>query len=83
MQSLEKIELPSQLVAVLADPLLQKLMVLRPNKEADARVSSWASSCISDVINGDAGPELLLDMVQFYQDYVSVAKVGCNQSCLV
>jgi len=75
VQNLEKIELPNQLVAVLADPLLQKLMVLRPNDEASSRVNNWTASCVLDVHNGDAGAESLLDMIQVLQDYVSNTQV--------
>lgn len=82
MRNLEKIELPSQLVAVLADPLLQKLMTLRANHDADDRVSNWIDSCISDVRNGDAGAELLLDMVEVLQGYVSNTQVGSPVSSL-
>jgi hypothetical protein len=42
--NLERIELPSQLVAVLADPLLQKYLTLRSSEEANARISYWLQS---------------------------------------
>lgn len=76
VRNLEKIELPSQLVAVLADPLLQKLMILRPDKEASVRVKNWVTACAKDVKAGDAGAEVLLDVVEVLQDYVSATKVG-------
>jgi centromere protein I len=76
VQNLEKIELPNQLVAVLADPLLQKLMTLRASSdEASSRIMNWVESCVMDARNGDAGPELLLDIVQVLQDYVSNTQV--------
>ncbi|KAL1877621.1 hypothetical protein VTK73DRAFT_8445 [Phialemonium thermophilum] len=70
-KNLDKIELPSQLIAVLADPLLQKLMALKPNNEAHMRVNNWVLSCLSDVSSGNAGIDVLLDMVEILQDYVS------------
>lgn len=75
MLNLEKIELPNQLVAVLADPLLQKLMTLRANHEDYSRVNNWVAACILDVRNGDANAELLLDTVDVLQDYVSNTQV--------
>ncbi|KAB5563217.1 Mis6-domain-containing protein [Coniochaeta sp. 2T2.1] len=74
VRNLEKIELPSQLVAVLADPLLQKLMLLRPNNEATLRVKNWIEACLRDVKTGDAGADVLLDVIDVLQDYVSVTK---------
>ncbi|OIW29534.1 Mis6-domain-containing protein [Coniochaeta ligniaria NRRL 30616] len=74
VRNLEKFELPSQLVAVLADPLLQKLMILRPNNEASARVKNWVAACARDVKSGDAGAEVLLDVIEVLHDYVSATK---------
>ena len=74
-RNLEQIELPSQLVAVLADPLLQKLMTLRPHSEANVRVNNWVKACMTDATNGDAGAEVLLDVVEVLQDYVAATKV--------
>jgi centromere protein I len=76
VRNLEKIELPSQLVAVLADPLLQKLMILRPDNEASLRVSNWINACIMDVRTGDADASVLLDVIEVLQDYVSATKVS-------
>ncbi|KAK3327686.1 Mis6-domain-containing protein [Cercophora scortea] len=70
VENLEKIELPTQLVAVLADPLLQKLLLLRPDAEGFARISNWVAACMSDVANGDADSDLLLDMVEVIHGYV-------------
>ncbi|KAK1775782.1 Mis6-domain-containing protein [Copromyces sp. CBS 386.78] len=72
--NLEKIELPTQLVAVLADPLLQKLMLLRPDAEGLSRVYNWVTACLDDVRSGDADPSLLLDMVDIIHDYVVSTK---------
>ncbi|KAK3684824.1 Mis6-domain-containing protein [Podospora appendiculata] len=69
VENLEKIELPTQLVAVLADPLLQKLLLLRPDAEGFARISNWVAGCMSDVANGDADSDLLLDMIDVIHSY--------------
>lgn len=77
VNSLEKIEMPSQLVAVLADPLLQKFLLLRPSQEASQRISNWLMACVGDVASGDTDPSFLLDMVEVIRDYVLSTKVCC------
>lgn len=74
MARLEKIELPNQLVAVLADPLLQKLMLLRPNDEARQRIDSWIAACTADIASGEA-PSLLMEMMEIIHSYVLSTKV--------
>ncbi|KAL2129135.1 hypothetical protein VTI74DRAFT_8183 [Chaetomium olivicolor] len=69
VRNLEKIELPTQLVAVLADPLLQKFLLLRPDGEASSRVSNWVLACLQDVASGDADSVLLFDMLEVIHDY--------------
>ena len=75
MQNLEKIELPNQLVAVLADPLLQKLLHLRPDDDAHKRASNWMMACISDIAAGDADPSSIADILESVRDYAVSAKV--------
>ncbi|KAK0754561.1 Mis6-domain-containing protein [Schizothecium vesticola] len=74
VENLDKLELPAQLVAILADPLLQKLMLLRPNAEGFSRISNWVTGCLIDVAGGDADPSLLLDLVDIVHDYVVCTK---------
>ncbi|KAK4204274.1 Mis6-domain-containing protein [Triangularia verruculosa] len=74
VNNLEKIEMPSQLVAVLADPLLQKFLLLRPSEEATQRISNWLMACVGEVACGDTPPSLLLDMVEVIHDYVLSTK---------
>ncbi|KAK4226522.1 centromere protein I [Podospora fimiseda] len=74
VQNLEKIEMPTQLVAVLADPLLQKFLLLRPNAEAFSRISSWLMACLGDVTSGDADPVFWLDMIEVIHDYAVSTK---------
>lgn len=75
VRNIEKIELPSQIVAVFGDPLLQKLMLLRPRHDASTRVGNWIQGCIADVRTGDADASVLLDVIEVLQDYVSANKV--------
>lgn len=75
VKNLEKIELPTQLVAVLADPLLQKFLLLRPDAEASSRVSNWLMACLGDVSSGDADSEIFLEMVEVINSYALATKV--------
>ncbi|KAI5461204.1 Mis6-domain-containing protein [Mariannaea sp. PMI_226] len=74
VKNLEKIELPSQLVAVLADPLLQKLIQLRPSEDSDQRIANWLNSALQDVLDGDADESLLFDVLDVLKEYVVSAK---------
>ncbi|KAK1760496.1 centromere protein I [Echria macrotheca] len=74
-KNLEKIELPTQLVAILADPLLQKLLLLRPDAEAFERIENWLRACIDDVAGGDAEPSSLLDLVEILHEFVLSTKI--------
>lgn len=75
VKNLDKIELPNQLVAVLADPLLQKFLLLRPNIEGASRISNWLMACLGDVASGDADSGLLLDMLEVVHDFAVATKV--------
>ncbi|KAK3377995.1 Mis6-domain-containing protein [Podospora didyma] len=72
--NLENIELPTQLVAIMADPLLQKLLLLRPDAEAYSRIGNWLMACMGDVTSGDADFSLFLDMLDVVHDYVTSTK---------
>ncbi|KAI1072298.1 hypothetical protein LB507_002796 [Fusarium sp. FIESC RH6] len=74
VNNLDKLELPNQLVAVLADPLLQKLMVLRPSIESDQRIANWLSSALQDVKDGDADEATLFELLDILRDYVISTK---------
>lgn len=74
--NLEKIELPNQLVAVLADPLLQKLMLLRPSDESQSRVDHWIRACVSEVASEDSDPDALMDLLEIVHDYLQRTKVS-------
>lgn len=75
-KNFENIELPNQLVAVLADPLLQKLLLLRPSQEAFARVENWLTACVSSAANGDTNREELVDLIEVVHDYITSTRVS-------
>ncbi|CAJ2507310.1 Uu.00g084960.m01.CDS01 [Anthostomella pinea] len=72
VKKLETIELPNQLIAVLGDPLLQKVMLLRPQAEAQQRASNWLNSYAHDLMSGDAVN--LVDILEALKAYVSATK---------
>lgn len=80
--NLEKIELPTQLVAVLADPLLQKLLLLRPTAEGFTRVSNWITACMGDVASGDGDINFLLDVLDVIHDYTISTRVRGRHNSL-
>lgn len=72
---LEKIELPNQLIAVLADPLLQKLLLLKPDLESYQRVGNWLASFAHDALDGEADSGIM-DILETLADYTSRTKVS-------
>ncbi|KAI1823349.1 Mis6-domain-containing protein [Xylaria intraflava] len=68
VKNLEKIELPNQLIAILGDPLLQRLLLLRPQAQAHLRVCSWINSYAQDVMAGDSDIPLvgILNTLKIY-----------------
>jgi centromere protein I len=80
VQNMDRIELPNQLVAVLADPLLQKLLLLRPNAEAYQRVANWLSSVLQNVIDGDADEATLWEVLDVVKEFVVQSKVSQNST---
>lgn len=67
--------LPSQLVAVIADPLLQKLPLLRPDEEAYVRVNNWMMAVLQDIRSGEADASTINDVLGLLHEYVVVSKV--------
>ncbi|RFU78813.1 hypothetical protein TARUN_3380 [Trichoderma arundinaceum] len=76
VQNMDRLELPNQLVAVLADPLLQKLLLLRPNAEAYQRVANWLSSALQNVMEGDADEAMLWEVLDVVKEFVVQAKAN-------
>ncbi|KAM0492124.1 hypothetical protein ACHAP8_010121 [Fusarium lateritium] len=74
VKGIDKLELPNQLVAVLADPLLQKLLVLRPSSESDQRIANWLNSALQDVQDGDADEATFFEILDIFRDYVVSTK---------
>lgn len=71
---LEKIELPNQLVAVLHDPLLQKLLMLRPDADAHQRAVNWLMSYAQDLDNGHSEISTA-ELFDRFRSYVTATKV--------
>jgi centromere protein I len=81
VEKLEKIELPNQLVAVMGDPLLQRLLQLRSDDTTLRRVDNWLMAFFEDqVADGVRSEATLLDMLASIRDYARFTKVGsCSQ----
>jgi centromere protein I len=75
-EKLEQFELPSQMAAVLADPLLQKLMLLRPEPQAKERLEAWLDGCLQDIVSGELDERFLSDMLEVIRSYVVSTQVG-------
>lgn len=71
--NLEKIELPDHLVAVLVDPLLQKFMMLRPDKNLK-RALAWMDTQIGEVLNGDADDEAVENTIKLIREFARSTK---------
>lgn len=76
VQVMDKIELPNQLAAVLADPLLQKLLALRKDETTSRRVTQWIGAALADFLEGNADNRTFVDMMDVLADYVARTKVG-------
>ncbi|PMB68138.1 hypothetical protein BM221_006315 [Beauveria bassiana] len=75
VEKMDRLELPNQLVAVLADPLLQKLLLLRPSGESFLRVANWLNAALQDVVDGDADEATLWEMMEVVRDFVVQTKL--------
>ncbi|CEJ81095.1 hypothetical protein VHEMI01241 [[Torrubiella] hemipterigena] len=74
VQKMDKLEMPNQLVAVLADPLLQKLLILRPSAEANQRIANWLNAVMQDIIEGEADYATLWEVLSVVRDFVVQTK---------
>ncbi|KAL2760482.1 hypothetical protein ACRALDRAFT_2092897, partial [Sodiomyces alcalophilus JCM 7366] len=75
VNNLEKIELPNQLAAVLADPLLQKLVLLRKDYLVTRRIVHWVEAALDDILTGTADTKTFVDTMEVLEDYVSRVKM--------
>ncbi|KAI0119997.1 Mis6-domain-containing protein [Nemania sp. FL0031] len=73
VKNIEKIELPNQLIAILHDPLLQKLLFLRPQAQAHLRACHWLSSYAQDMMAADSEVHLA-DILNILKSYVTATK---------
>ncbi|KAI3551127.1 hypothetical protein CABS01_11405 [Colletotrichum abscissum] len=73
-QTVEKIELPNQLAAVLADPLLQKFVALKKDDAASKRVVHWIDAVLEDVLNGHADDKSFAETMEMLEEYVARVK---------
>lgn len=80
VRNMDRLELPNQLVAVLADPLLQKLLMLRPEAESYQRVSNWLGAALRDLLDGEADSENIWEFMEVLRDFVVQSKVGYPRS---
>ena len=77
MQNLENIQLPNQLVAVLADPLLQKLLLLKPEEDTFRRIHNWVLNILQDIKSGEADAGTTSEVLGLLYEYVIVVQVCC------
>lgn len=75
VNNLEKVKLPNQLVAVMGDPLLQKLLQLKSTDKTRQRVENWLLAFFEDQLQNDEGSEaVVLDMLSSVLDYTRFTK---------
>lgn len=75
VEKMDQLELPNQLIAVLADPLLQKLLILRPDTESHQRVANWLNSVLQEVVDGETDEATLWELLAVVEDFVVQTKV--------
>lgn len=76
VEKLELIELPNQLVAVIGDPLLQKLLQLKSDDVTLRRVDNWLMAFFEDQLaDGSHSESQLLEMLASIRDYARFTKV--------
>ena len=77
IQKLEKIDLPNQLVAVMGDRLLQKLLQLKSSDTVLRRVDNWLLAFFEDQLEESGSSESrILEMLAAVRDYTNYTKVG-------
>lgn len=80
VRKLEKIELPNQLVSVMGDPALQKLLLLKSSDATLRRVDYWLKAFFDDQsaegdVEEEAGTRRVLEMLEAIREYVRFGKV--------
>jgi centromere protein I len=76
VQKLERIDPPNQLVAVLGDPLLQRLLQLRSSDEYEKRVNNWLYAFFEDQLHHpDPSEAKILEMLEAIDKYTQSTRV--------
>ena len=83
----EKIELPSQMISALDDPLLQKYVYLRNDASHASRIDDWLAlffdAQLEAMKNGEHSVKDLGDVLSSLLGYVQYTKVSCSASISV
>ncbi|KAI9837149.1 MAG: hypothetical protein M1838_004894 [Thelocarpon superellum] len=86
IEKLDLVELPNQAISVLHDPLLQKLLTLRPSDVATQRLERWLSSFFEEELQAaesedrDASPlQSILRGVLDYTRYTKTLPPACGR----
>jgi centromere protein I len=75
VQKLEKIEPPNQLVAVIGDPLLQRLLQLRSSDKYEKRINNWLHAFFEDQLhNPEPSEAKILEMLQAIYKYTQFTR---------
>jgi centromere protein I len=70
-------EPPNQLVAVIGDPLLQRLLQLRPSDVYEKRIDNWLYAFFEDQLHNPEPSEVkILEMLQAIHRYASTTRVS-------
>lgn len=79
MENLERIELPSQLIAALSDPLLQKHLLLKDDKSSQRRIDQWLAIFLDSQLemeeSGEPATKELRDVLDRLLLYTRSSKV--------
>ncbi|KAG9249192.1 Mis6 domain protein [Calycina marina] len=74
IRKLEEIELPNQLISVIGDPLLQKLLRLKSSESTSRRIDNWLLAFFEDQLeNQDL--DSILEMLASIREYTHFTKV--------
>ena len=82
VQTLEKIEMPNQLVSVIGNPKLQHLLQLKSNETILRRIDNWLTAFFEDQLESGTptASSLLLDMLTAIRDYTTFTKASLTDS---
>ena len=76
IHKLEKIELPNQLVSVIGDPFLQKLLQLKSSESTSRRIDNWLLAFFEDQLENPGSEATILEMLTAIRDYTQYTKVS-------